>query len=132
MDQRKSAKILERTKVILQPKDYIGFKLLEEMGLPTEVLPKLILPNEIVGEVTKSGKSNRTSEGYTCNSRQWRRYDQRCRLWSLKLGRAHNKTATASDLVVCADHPNVDPKSRVVSYAHVLPTKCLLIGGYWR
>ncbi|MDH5794465.1 MAG: FGGY family carbohydrate kinase, partial [Candidatus Bathyarchaeota archaeon] len=82
----------ERTKVILQPKDYVGFKLtdeyfidkalasssgfldiklgkfatdlLGEMGIPTEKLPRLVQSTDVVGNVTrKAAEATGLKEG---------------------------------------------------------------------
>jgi len=151
-------KVLERTRVILQPKDYVGFKLtgeyfldrplasssglldtvqgryavdlLEEMGLPIEKLPELVSSTEVVGRVTeKAAKVTGLAEGTPVVAGSGDVIVNAVGSGTVELGRAYNKTATASDLVVCVDRPVFDSKFRMVSYLHVLAGKWLLVGG---
>jgi len=151
-------KIFEQTKVILQPKDYIGFKLteehfldkalasssglldtirgeyavefLDEIGLPIEKLPKLVLSTEIVGKVTeKAAKLTGLQKGTPVVAGSGDVMVNAIGSGVVKLGHAYNKTATASDIVVCVDHPVFDPKFRIVSYVHAAPDRWLLVGG---
>jgi len=148
----------ERTKVILQPKDFIGFKLtdeyfldkalasssgfldikqekyatdlLGEMGLSIEKLPKLVQSTDVVGNVTgKAAEITGLRKGTPVVAGSGDVMVNAVGSGVTKSGRAYNKTATASDSVVCVDHPIFDPKIRMVSYLHTLPNKWLLVGG---
>lgn len=147
-----------RTKVILQPKDYIGFKLtgdrfidkalasssgfldierrkyatdlLGEMGISVEKLPKLVQSTDIIGNVTrKAAGISGLAEGTPVIAGSGDVMANAVGSGVVKSGLAYNKTATASDLVVCADQPIFDPKIRLVTYQHALPDKWLLVGG---
>lgn len=147
-----------RTKVILQPKDYIGYKLtgehftdralasssgfldidrgiyatdlLGEMGLSAEKLPKLVQSTDIIGNVTRrAARISGLIEGTPVIAGSGDVMANAVGSGVVKSGLAYNKTATASDLVVCADQPIFDPKIRLVTYRHALPDKWLLVGG---
>lgn len=150
--------ILKETKVLMQPKDYIGFKLtgecvldkalasssgfldiklgeyamglLEEEGFPTEKLPKLVLCSEIIGEVTADASElTGLVKGTPVIAGSGDVMVNAVGAGVLKNGYAYNKTATASDIVVCVNQPIFDPKFRIVSYVHAIPDKWLLVGG---
>jgi len=150
--------IYDKTKVILQPKDFIGFKLtgehfldkalasssglldtmkgryatklLEDVGLDVEKLPKLVLSTDMVGNVTsKAADLTGLTKGTPVIAGSGDVMVNAVGCGAVKPGRAYNKTATASDLVVCVDRPVFDSKFRMVSYAHTLPGMWLLVGG---
>jgi len=150
--------IYEKTEVILQPKDYIGFKLtdeyfldkalasssgllntkqghyatelLEEMGLSIKKLPRLVHSTEVIGNITeKAAQITGLSKDTPVIAGSGDVMVNAVGSGVTKFGRAYNKTATASDLVTCADHPIFDSKFRMVSYLHALPNKWLLVGG---
>jgi len=151
-------KIWEQTKVILQPKDYIGFKLtgecvldkalasssglldtrrghyaislLEEMNIPTEKLPRLVPSTEVIGKVTEEAADQTgLASGIPVITGSGDVIVNAVGSGVVKTGLAYNKTATASDIVICVDHPIFDSRFRMVSYAHALPKKWLLVGG---
>jgi len=150
--------VLEETKTIMQPKDYIGYKLtgervldkalasssgfldtrrgeyamdlLEEIGFPTEKLPRLVLSHEIIGDVTaKASELTGLTKDTPIVAGSGDVIVNAVGSGTVKSGYAYNKTATASDIVVCIDQPMFDPKIRMVSYVHAVPDKWLLVGG---
>jgi len=150
--------VFGKTKVILQPKDYISFKLtgehildkalasssglldtmkgryatqlLEDIGLAIEKLPKLVLSTDIIGNVTAEAASlTGLTKGTPVIAGSGDVMVNAVGSGVVKPGRAYNKTATASDIVVCVDNPVFDSKFRMVSYAHALPGMWLLVGG---
>ena len=150
--------IIEKIHAILQPKDYIGLKLtgeffldkalasssgyldinkgeyaydlLEEIGFPIEKLPKLVLPYEIVGEVTEeAAKLTGLRKGTPVVAGSGDVMVNAIGCGTIEIGSAYNKMATASDIVVCIEKPIFDPKTRMVFYSHVIPNKWLLVGG---
>jgi xylulokinase len=150
--------IFNKTKIILQPKDYIDFKLtgeycldkalasssgllntkkgeyaenlLEEIGLPIEKLPELTLSTDIIGYVTeKAAKKTGLQKGTPIIAGSGDVMVNAVGCGTVKPGQAYNKTATASDICLCVDHPIFDSKFRMVSYGHALPNLWLLVGG---
>lgn len=147
-----------KTKMILQPKDYIGFKLtgeyvldaalasssgfadirqgsyaenlLEEIGLSVDKLPKLVSPLDVIGNLTKeAAKVTGLAENTSVVAGSGDVITNAVGSGVVKVGQAYNKTATASDIAVCVDRPIFDPKFRFVSYIHALPKKWILMGG---
>jgi len=150
--------IYEKCKVILQPKDYICFKLtgeyvldvalasssgfadtrqrnyanelLEELGLSTAKLPKLVNPSDVVGEVGKeAAEATGLAKGTPVVAGSGDVITNAIGSGVIKVGQAYNKIATAADLAVCVDHPIFDRKFRFVSYIHALPERWILMGG---
>ncbi len=150
--------VIEKIHAILQPKDYIGLKLtgeffldkalasssgyldinkgeyaydlLEEIGFPIEKLPKLVLPYEIVGEVTEeAAKLTGLRKGTLVVAGSGDVMVNAIGCGTIEICSAYNKMATASDIVVCIEKPIFDPKTRVVFYNHIIPNKWLLVGG---
>lgn len=150
--------IYKKCKVILQPKDYIGFKLtgecvldvalasssgftdikqrsyanelLDELGLSLEKLPNLVSPSDIIGEVTKeAAEATELAEGTPVIAGSGDVMTNAIGSGVIEKGQAYNKIATAADLAVCVDHPVFDRKFRFVSYVHALPEKWILMGG---
>ena len=150
--------VMAETRVILQPKDYIAYKLtgeyvldralasssgfldtrkgiyalnlLEEAGFPTDKLPKLVSSDDVIGEVTgEASKSTGLMKGTPVIAGSGDVMVNAVGSGVVEVGYAYNKTATASDIVVCVDHPIFDRKFRMVSYAHAIPGRWLLVGG---
>jgi xylulokinase len=150
--------IYEKCKVILQPKDYIGFKLtgeyfldvalasssgftnikqrnyanelLEELGLSIEKLPKLVNPSDVVGEVTEEASGvTGLAKDTPVVAGSGDVITNAIGSGVIEAGQAYNKIATAADLAVCVDQPIFDQKFRFVSYIHALPKKWIFMGG---
>ncbi|RLI36938.1 hypothetical protein DRO55_02435, partial [Candidatus Bathyarchaeota archaeon] len=126
--------IMAETRVILQPKDYIAYKLtgeyvldralasssgfldaekgiyalnlLEEIGFPTDKLPKLVSSDDVIGEVTEeASKSTGLMRGTPVIAGSGDVMVNAVGSGVVKVGYAYNKTATASDIVVCVGQP---------------------------
>ncbi|MHA1834917.1 MAG: xylulokinase [Candidatus Baldrarchaeia archaeon] len=150
--------IYRKTKMILQPKDYIGFKLtgeyvldvalasssgfadirrrsyaenlLEEIGLSVDKLPKLVSPLDVIGNLTKeAAKVTGLAENIPVVAGSGDVITNAVGSGVVKVGQAYNKIATASDIAVCVNRPIFDPKFRFVSYIHALPKKWILMAG---
>lgn len=150
--------IFEKTQTILQPKDYIGFRLtgrrvldialasstgtldtrkkeysgeiLESLDIPVKKLPELVNPAEIIGELTKeSAKGLGLSKGIPVVAGSGDVMVNAIGSGVVNVGQAYAKTATASDIVVSTDKPVLDSKFRFATYIHPSLDKWLFIGG---
>jgi len=150
--------IYEKTNVILQPKDYIGFKLtgeyaldvasasssgfidcrkvgyaeelLEESGFSIEKLPNLVSSLDVIGNVTReAAKATGLAENTPVVAGSGDVITNAVGSGVVNIGQAYNKIATASDIAICVNHPIFDPEIRFVLYIHALPNRWILMGG---
>jgi xylulokinase len=152
-------KVLKKTKVVLQAKDYISFKLtgeqvidtslasasgllnlttkkyareelLNKLDFPTEILPKLVSPTDIVGTVTdKASKETGLPSGTPIVAGSGDVFTNAIASGVVEPGDAYCKIATASDVIVCSEKLINDKDLRFVNYLHIVPNRYLIVGG---
>lgn len=148
----------KKTETILQPKDYIAFRLtgqkvidaalasctgtlnthtkryaeslLEDLDIPADKLPKPVNPDAIIGEVTSQlSKELGIPAGTPVVAGSGDVMVNALGSGSVAVGQAYVKTATVSDIAVTVGKPLLDPKFRFATYLHPALDKWLLIGG---
>jgi len=150
--------IFERTQTILQPKDYVGFrltgrrvldvalasctgtldtrkkkyteKILESLDIPIEKFPELVNPTDVIGELTnESAKGLELSKGIPVVAGSGDAMVNTIGSGAINVGQAYAKTATVSDIVAPTDKPVLDSKFRFATYVHPSLDKWLLMSG---
>lgn len=152
------SEIFKKTHKILQPKDYIAFRLtgqkvidtalasctgtlntrakkyaeslLDDLGIPVDKLPEPVNPDTVIGEVTsKVAKELAVAGGTPVVAGSGDVMVNALGSGSVGEGQAYVKTATVSDIVVTVSKPVIDSKFRFATYLHPALDKWLLIGG---
>ncbi len=152
------SKIFRKTQAILQPKDYIAFRLtgrkvldialasctgmldtrskmyaeslLRDLGIPIDKLPELVNPDSVIGEMTvELAKEFGIPAGIPIVAGSGDVMVNALGSGAIAVGQAYVKTATVSDIVVTVGKPVLDPKFRFATYLHPVLDKWLLIGG---
>jgi xylulokinase len=113
----------------IKKKDY-AYSLMDELGVPSEKLPDLVNPSEVIGEINeKSARELGLPKNIPVVAGCGDVMSNAVGAGLITPRKAYHKIGTASDIVACIEKPAFDSQIRVVCYSHAIPDKWLIIGG---